>query len=94
MADNSLAVAQEATKFVQSEWGKHYITRLERIRDEYRKKAGLMNISEAESRALSVKATAYDDELSYFQTAQTIVSSPSLVKMLKEKLKSKGDSTV
>jgi len=94
MADNSLAIANMATQFAQSEWGKHYVARLERIRDEYRKKAGLLTITADESRAYSVKATAYDDEISYFQTAQTIVSSPNLVKMLKDKLKSKGDQTV
>jgi len=94
MADNSLGIAQQATQFLQSEYGKHHLARWEKTRDDYRQKAGLDNITAEQSRAYSIKASVYDDEISYFRTAETIVSTPSIVKYLKDKLKQKGDSSV
>ena len=94
MADSSLALANEAVVFAQSEFGKHYLQRLDRIRSDYRKKAEDVRATESESRAFSLKASAYDDELGYFRTAMEIVSNPSIVKRLKDKLKAKGDSSV
>jgi len=84
---NSLALAQEAVNFIRSEYGKHYLARLQKIRDDYRKKAEDVRATESESRAFSLKASAYDDEIGYFKTATEIVSNPSIVKRLKDKLK-------
>lgn len=94
MADSSLSLAQEAANFTNSVFGKHYIARLEVIRDDYRRRSESVDITESQSRAYSLKASAYDDEIGYFRTAVEIVSNPSIVKRLKDKLKSKGDSSV
>ena len=94
MADNSLGIAQQATQFLASEYGKHHLARWEKIRDDYQRKAGLDNITAEQSRAYSIKASVYEDEITYFNTANAIVSSPSLVKMLKDKLKAKGDTSI
>jgi len=93
MAD-SLALAHEAVTFANSQFGKHYLARLERIRDDYRKKAEDVRATESESRAFSLKASAYDDELGYFRTANEIVSNPGIVKQLTAKLRKKGDSSI
>lgn len=94
MADSSLALAQEASNFIRTEFGKHYLSRLERIRDDYRRRSEHVDVTESQSRAYSLKASAYDDEIGYFRTAEEIVSNPSIVKRLKDKLKRKGDSSV
>ena len=90
----SLALANEAVTFSRSEFGKHYIARLERVRDDYRKRAEDIRATESESRAFSLKASAYEDEIGYFRTATEIVTNPSIVKRLTEKLRAKGDSSV
>lgn len=90
----SLALAQEAVAFARSEYGKHYIQRLEKIRDDYRRRSEDIRATENESRAYSLKASAYNDEIGYFKTALEIVSNPSIVKRLKDKLRQKGDSSV
>ena len=94
MADSSLSLARLASQFVQTEYGKHYVERLERIRTDYRNRAESVNATESESRAFSLKASAYDDEIRYFKTAIEIASNPSIVKRLTDKLKQKGDSSV
>ena len=91
---DSLALAHEAVTFSRSEFGKHYLERLERVRDDYRKRAEDINATESESRAYSLKASAYEDELGYFRTATEIVSNPSIVKRLTDKLRAMGDSSV
>jgi len=90
----SLALANEAVTFSRSEFGKHYIARLERVRDDYRKRAEDIRATESESRAFSLKASAYEDEIGYFRTATEIVTNPSIVKRLTDKLRAKGDSSV
>lgn len=89
---DSLTLASDAVQFIRTEYGKHYLERLARIRDDYRKRAENVTTTEAESRAFSLKASAYDDELSYFKTAESIVSNPGIVKKLKDRLKSIGDN--
>ena len=91
---DSLALAHEAVSFTQSEFGKHYLKRLETIRDDYRRKAEDVRATESESRAFSLKASAYDDEIGYFRTATEIVTNPGIVKRLTDKLRAKGDSSV
>jgi len=91
---DSLALAHEAVSFSRSEFGKHYIKRLATIRDDYRKKAEDIRASESESRAFSLKASAYEDEIGYFKTATEIVTNPGIVKRLTDKLKKQGDSSV
>jgi len=93
MANQSLALAHEAVTFSRSEFGKHYLSRLERVRDDYRKKAEDIRVTESESRAFSLKASAYEDEIGYFRTATEIVSNPSIVKRLTDKLKKQGDTS-
>lgn len=93
MAD-SLALAHEAVTFSRSQFGKHYIARLERIRDDYRSRAEDINATESQSRALSLKASAYEDEIGYFRTATEIVSNPGIVKRLTNKLRAKEDTSV
>lgn len=85
--NDSYGIANEAVKFTQTEFGKHHLARLERVRDDYRRKAEDVSVSESQSRAFSLKASAYDDELSYFHTAEQIVSNPGIVKKLKDKIK-------
>lgn len=89
---DSLALAHQAVSFSRSEYGKHYIARLEKIRDDYRKKAEDVRSTESQSRAYSLKASAYDDEIGYFRTATEIVSNPSIIKRLTDKLRK--DETV
>ena len=93
MANQSLALAHEAVTFSRSEFGKHYLARLRMIRDDYRKKAEDIRATESESRAFSLKASAYEDEIGYFKTATEIVSNPSIVKRLTDKLKKQGDTS-
>jgi len=90
---DSLALAHEAVTFSRSEFGKHYIARLENIRNDYRKKAEDIRSTESESRAFSLKASAYDDEIGYFRTATEIVTNPGIVKRLTDKLRKGGDSS-
>jgi len=77
----------------RSEAGKHYIARLERIRDDYRKRAESTDVTESQSRAFSLKASAYDDEIGYFKTAVEIVTNPGIVKRLTDKLRKGGGSS-
>ena len=93
MSNKSLALANEAVTFSRSEFGKHYIARLERIRNDYRMKAEHVSATESESRAFSLKASAYDDEIGYFKTAMEIVTNPGIVKRLTDKLKQQGDTS-
>jgi len=93
MAD-SYGIAHEAVTFARSEFGKHYIARLEHIRDDYQKRAGSVDVTESQSRALSLKASAYDDEIGYFKTALEITTNPTIMKRLTDKLKKKGDTSV
>jgi len=93
MANVSLALAHEAVTFSRSEFGKHYLARLEKVRDDYRKKAEDIRASESESRAFSLKASAYEDEIGYFKTATEIVTNPSIVKRLTDKLRKQGDTS-
>lgn len=90
---DSLALAHEAVTFARSSFGKHYLYRLAMIRDDYRKKAETIDVTESESRAYSLKASAYDDEIRYFKTAESITTNPTLVKKLTDMLKRKEGTT-
>lgn len=83
----ALDLSHDAVAFTKSKFGRHYLGRLARIQQSHIE-AG-MNLDYTDSfRANSMsKAAAIAAEIEFFQIAQTIQKSPTMLERLKKKLK-------
>lgn len=86
-------LASDASNFATSRFGKHYLERLEQIKERELRVAMDTRYSESFRAHAATKAAAVTDELDYFQTAQTIRNKPELLSRLSAKLalKKKGE---
>jgi len=88
---DALALSQDATAFAKSRFGVHYVSRLTRLRDTYLDIAQNLEFSDSYRANHASKAAALASELEFFQIAQTIQATPSLLQRLKKKLMKGGD---
>lgn len=83
---NPADIALDATKFARSQFGKHYMLHLKRLKDYYIDIA--INGKDREERAdAGIVAAEYQKTIDYFVTQQTIASSPSILEKLRKAFK-------
>lgn len=87
-------IAKDAVRFSESPFGKHYMKRLEAVRDDYQTKATDRRFTNEERGLFGLLAAETADHLGYFETARTITRDPALIKKLKDgfKKRKKGGS--
>lgn len=83
---NALELSQDAVKFAGSRFGKHYLSRLKKLREGHLAHAMDMALTDSYRANSASKASAVDAEIEFFQIAQTIQNTPSLLKRLRDKL--------
>ena len=79
-------LSQDATRFANSRFGKHYLARLERLKTVHLTAAMKVDFTDSYRAHRASKAAAIDSELEFFRIARTIQESPSLLKRLRKKL--------
>jgi len=83
----SLDIAQDAIAFARSKFGQHYLMRLKKKQAKYIEIVTDDSYTDSYRNSAGSKLSVVRSEIDYFRTAQTIVSTPSLLEKLKAKAK-------
>lgn len=85
--------ASDATKFAESRFGKHYLARLQSVREGHYRAARTLQRDGAKDTLLAAaiaRADEIDGELAYFAQAREIVTQPKLRERILKNLKRKS----
>lgn len=83
---NPVDLANDASHFAASRFGKHYLQRLEQIKERELSVAMDTRYSDSFRAHAGTRAAAVKDEIDYFTIAQSIKNKPELLARMSEKL--------
>lgn len=89
---NPIELSKDAVDFANSRFGKHYMARLERLQKRHLDAAMDIDYSDSYRAHRASKAAALASQLEFFQIAQTIQDTPSLLNRLRKKLMGKEEA--
>ena len=86
---NAVSRARHAVEFTQSQFGIHYIARLETAKARHLKTAMDTELADSYRAHAATKAATVQSELDYFTNSQLVLSDPTFLSRLQEKLSGK-----
>lgn len=90
-----IAKAQDATAFAESRFGKHYLERLESVRDGHYRSARTLQRDGADLALIAAeiaRADETDGEIAYFAQAKEISTNPTLMERIRKNLRKKENA--
>lgn len=84
-------IARDATAFAASDFGKHYLDRLEKAHERCMTAVMNVELSDSYRANMASKASAVSAELEYFEIAKSIINNPKLLQRLRDKLNKKEE---
>lgn len=91
--ETTIELVNDVVSFLDTPFGKHYIDRLEQLRDGELKVAMTKTLPRDARLSAADRASVYDDELRFFRIAMETKSNPSLMNRLAEKLRLKREES-
>jgi hypothetical protein len=85
--NGTIELVNDVIDFLDTSFGKHYLERLEHLRDDELKAAMSKRLPRDARLTAADRASVYDDELRFFRIATETKSNPTLMNRLAEKLK-------
>lgn len=79
-------ITRDAVAFAESQFGQHYLARLEKAKKRALDDAMDLDLSDTYRVHRASQAASKQDEIDYFATAQRVYDDPSLMKKLRDKV--------
>ena len=81
---DAVQLATDATKFARSQFGKHYLAKLERRRAEWQNVIDDRNASDEDATRARWQRIALAEQIEFFRVSQQIKEDPSMLQRLRE----------
>ncbi len=91
---DSLEKAADAQAFARTRFGKHYVARLTQLRDDALKVSMDISYTDSFRAHKATQAAVYEQEITYFQIAQTIQENKGILQKVRARLDARKEAQV